>query len=86
MVDPGEVRKRRATRRAFLMALYEQVDGGVSEFVNGFDLAAGLGVARDETAKLLAYLEEKGLIRVDDHRVGTLRLTAAGVDAVELGE
>ncbi len=86
MPKTEEIHRRRATRRTFLVALYERVDGSVSEFVNGYEIAASLGVDREETAKVIAYFEEKGFVRVDDHREGTLRLTAAGVDEAEVGE
>jgi DNA-binding MarR family transcriptional regulator len=62
------------------------VDASVSEFVNGYDLAEHLGIDRAETAKLFSYFEEKGFIKVDDHREGTLRITAAGIDHVEENE
>lgn len=78
--------ERRARRAAFLRSLYDAVDANVSEFVNGFELAGGLGMERPETERVLGYLEEKGLIRVDDHREGILRITAAGIDAVEAPE
>ena len=34
----------------------------------------------------MAYLEERQWIVVDDHKTGIVRLTADGVDRVELGE
>ena len=34
-------------------------------------------------ASALRYYEEKGLVKVDDHREGILRITAAGIDEVE---
>lgn len=74
---------RRAMRAEFLRRLYERVDGSVSEFVNGYELTDAIGIDRTEAGRLFAYFEEKGLIRVDDHREGTLRLTADGVDRVE---
>lgn len=86
MTNPGgtdPVARRRELRLAFLRALYERVDGSVSDFVNGFEVAGGLGIDRPEAAKLFDYLEEKRWIRVDDHREGTLRITAEGIDRVE---
>jgi DNA-binding IclR family transcriptional regulator len=62
------------------------VDASVSEFVNGYELAERVGIDRSEAAKLFAYFEEKGFIKVDDHREGTLRITAAGIDSVEAAE
>lgn len=79
------IARRKSQRQAFLRALYQRVDGSVSEFVNGYDLARQLGLDRTEAARLFAYFEERGLVRVDDHREGTLRITADGVDLVESG-
>ncbi len=63
--------------------LYRAVDGNVSEFVQGFDIAAQVEADAEEARRIIAYLEEKGRIKVDDHRNGVIRITAAGVDAVE---
>jgi fatty acid-binding protein DegV len=77
---PGD---RRRMRHAFLRRLYDVVDASVTEFVNGFEVAAGVGAGRDEAARLFDYFEERGFVKVDDHRTGTLRITAAGIDEVE---
>ncbi len=57
----------------------------MAEFVTAPELAAELGIAGAELERILAYLEERQWIVVDDHRTGTVRITAAGVDRVELG-
>lgn len=77
------MRRRREQRRQLLVRLYEVTDGSVSEFVGAWDLAAELGIAGDEARRIVEYLEEKGWVLVDDHRTGTIRLTASGVDEVE---
>jgi predicted ArsR family transcriptional regulator len=82
-MDKEAIRERQKRRQAFMRRLYETVDGSVSEFVQGFELAAELGADGEEARRILAYLEEKGLIKVDDHRNGVIRITAAGVDEVE---
>jgi Mn-dependent DtxR family transcriptional regulator len=82
-MDRDVIHQRRKRREDFLIRLYEAVDGNVSEFVQGFDLASDLQAEPEEARRILAYLEEKGLIKVDDHRNGVIRITAAGVDAVE---
>ncbi len=82
-MDQDAIRVRQERRQAFMQRLYQMVDGNVSEFVQGFDVAAELGTDAEEARRILAYLEEKGLIKVDDHRNGVIRITAAGVDAVE---
>lgn len=77
------MRRRRRQRREFLVGAYELADGSVSEFINGYELGASLDIAEDEARKIFDYLEEKGWVLVDDHRAGTLRLTAEGIDEVE---
>jgi hypothetical protein len=74
---------RREWRRQLLRALYDRADGSVSEFISAFDRAADLGIEAAETARIVAYLAEKGWIFVDSHRDGIVRITAAGVDEVE---
>jgi predicted transcriptional regulator len=82
-MDRDLIKQRRERRERFLAGLYAAVDGNVAEFIQGFDLAAELGADAEEGRRIIAYLEEKGLIKVDDHRNGVVRITAAGVDAVE---
>jgi DNA-binding MarR family transcriptional regulator len=77
------IRERRRLRTALLVGLYHEVDGSVTQFVHAFELAAALGLERAEAEKAIAYLEERGHVKVDDHRSGVLRLTAAGVDEAE---
>jgi DNA-binding MarR family transcriptional regulator len=77
------IAERRRQREEFLARLYHEVDASVTLFVSAFDLADELGLDREEAARVVAYFEEKGLLKVDDHRAGVLRLTAAGVDEVE---
>jgi len=81
MTNP--IQQRREHRRAFLDALYTHVDGSITEFVNAYEIGARLGIDETETRKIFEYLEEKGFVLVDDHRAGTLRMTAAGIDEVE---
>jgi hypothetical protein len=77
------IQERRRQRAALLVRLYHEVDGSVTLFVHAHELAAQLGMDRLESEKAIAYLEERGHVKVDDHRAGVLRLTAAGVDAAE---
>jgi hypothetical protein len=77
------IRRRRELRQEFIRRLYERVDGSVSEFVNAMELGRDMRMDDAETLKICEYFEEKGLVMVDDHRAGILRITAAGVDAVE---
>jgi len=72
-------------RTAFIVRLYENVDASVSEFVNAFEIAAAIGMDETEARRVIEYFEEKGYLKVDDHRSGVVRITAAGVDHVEEG-
>lgn len=82
-MDRELIRQRRERREGFLRALYQDVDGHVNEFVNGFDVAARLGADEAEARRIIAYYEEKSLIKVDDHKTGIVRMTAVGIDAIE---
>lgn len=77
------IERRRRDRLAFLDRLYDEVDGSVSTFVSAWDLASGLGLSSAESQRIVEYFAEKRMIHVDDHRTGTVRLTAAGLDYVE---
>ena len=80
-----KLRERHERRTAFLRGLYERVDSSVTEFVSAFEIGESLGIDRAESQRILEYLSEKGLVRVDDYASGMVRITAAGVDTVELG-
>ena len=84
-MDPERIRARRERRQAFLQALYDEVDGSVSDFVEGLQIGAGVGADDNEARRMITYFEEKGLLKVDDHKTGVIRITAAGVDMVETG-
>lgn len=77
------IRERRAQRAHFLERLYHAVDGSVSEFVCAFDIGAALELEQAECRRVFEYHEEKGFVKVDDHREGIVRITAAGIDEVE---
>lgn len=82
-MDKERIRARRERRQQFMRALYEEIDGSVNEFVDGLAIATRLGADAEEGRRIIAYLEEKGLLKVDDHKAGIIRITADGVDAVE---
>lgn len=84
-MDKEQLKARRERRRAFIESLYELVDGDINEFVPGFEIAQRVGADDNEARRIMAYFEEKGLILVDDHKAGIIRLTADGVDYVEEG-
>ncbi len=80
-----DIQLRRERRSTLLRTIYETVDGSVTEFVSAYDLAESLTIEPEEARKIIAYLEEKKYLLVDDHRAGVVRITASGIDAVELG-
>lgn len=80
-----EMRARRRARSVLLHSIYQEANSSVTEFVSAYDLAAAQHVDPAEAVRIVAYLEEKGFLLVDDHRAGLVRITAEGVDAVELG-
>ena len=82
-MDKDRIKTRRERRREFLRTLYEEIDGSVNEFVDGLEIGMRLGADEAEARRIIAYFEEKGLLKVDDHKTGIIRLTADGVDAVE---
>jgi DNA-binding IscR family transcriptional regulator len=77
---------RREKRGVLLRTIYDTADASVTEFVSAYDLAAAQELSPEEARKIVAYLEEKGFLMVDDHRAGVVRITAEGIDAVELGK
>lgn len=79
--DPIEQRRRQ--RAAFLDRLYDMVDADVSAFVSAWEVAAAVGMTDAEARRVIEYFAEKRFLHVDDHRAGTVRITAAGVDHVE---
>ena len=78
-----DIAQRRQKRTDFLVLLYEMVDASVSTFVNAFEIGEQVGAAREETTKIIEYLQEKQLLHIDDHKQGIIRITAAGIDHVE---
>lgn len=78
--------ERRRLRSAVLEALYRETDGDVAAFVSLPDVMRHLALDEGELRRIIAYLEERQWIVVDDHKAGIVRLTADGVDRVETGE
>ena len=70
-------------RTAFMARLYWAADGSVSEFVSAYEIGADINVPESDVRRLLDYLEEKDFIKVDDHKLGVIRITANGIDYVE---
>lgn len=81
-----DLRRRRQKRTEFLHKLYENVDASVSTFVSAFEIGDAVGVSREETTKVIEYLQEKQLLHIDDHKQGIIRITAVGIDHVETAD
>ena len=77
--------QRQRNRQALLDSVYEAAEADVRVFVPAFDLGSALGMDAGETGRALAYLEEKGLLMVDDFKTAIVRITATGIDCVEDG-
>jgi hypothetical protein len=77
------LRERQERRIAFLRELYDMVDSSVTTFTSGFEVGERVAADRAETLKIIEYWAEKEMVKVDDYSSGMVRLTAAGVDAVE---
>ena len=79
-----EIRRRRESRRKVLELLYAcSEDDGESEFRDGYEMAAELGLSRQEAERIVRYLEDHGWVRKAGSHGMTLRITAAGIDHVE---
>jgi hypothetical protein len=78
-----EIARRQKRRIDFMTRLYWAGDGSVSEFVSAYDIGADIGVPETDIRRLVEYLEERAFIKVDDHKLGVIRITANGIDYVE---
>lgn len=80
----GEVERRRANRRRFLEHLYRCSEEELTEYQDGYDVAAQLGLDRADAERIVRYLEDHGQV-VKSGTGMVVRITAKGIDAVEEG-
>jgi len=80
-----EVRRRRGLRRRFLERLYEQSEQGESEYQDGYELAAELGMTRQDAERVVRYHEDLGFVTKSGSHGLTVRITAQGIDFIETG-
>ena len=80
-----DIRQRREARRRFLERLYEASENGDSEYLDGYDLAAGLDLSRQDAEHIVRYHEDHGFILKTGRHGLTVRITARGIDHVERG-
>jgi CTP-dependent riboflavin kinase len=82
-VTGDEVSRRRELRRRFLEALYRRSEEGESEYQDGYELAAELGMQRQDAERVVRYHEDHGFVRKTGSHGLTVRITAQGIDHVE---
>ncbi|HEU0054798.1 MAG TPA: MarR family transcriptional regulator [Longimicrobium sp.] len=81
-----EIRRRRENRRKVLELLYAcSEDEGESEFRDAYEMAAELGLSRQEAERIVRYLEDHGWVRRSGNHGLTVRITAQGIDHLEGG-
>lgn len=81
--DPERIRARRAQRWSFLVRLYEAAEDEGAPYVDGFELAADLGLDRAAAERIARYLEDHGYVKNTSGNDLVLRITARGIDYVE---
>jgi CTP-dependent riboflavin kinase len=84
-VAGDEVRRRRENRRRFLEVLYRCSEEGATEYVDGYEVGDGLGIARQDSERIVRYLEDHGQVMKTGRTGLVVRITARGIDAVEAG-
>ena len=72
-------------RRRFLELLYEHSEEGESEYRDGYELGAELGLSRVDAERVVRYHEDHGFVRKSGSHGLTVRITAQGIDHVESG-
>ena len=77
------VRQRRESRRRFLELLYDASEAGDSEYLDAYDLAAELGLGRQDAERIVRYHEDHGFVVSTGRHGLTVRITARGIDHVE---
>lgn len=78
-----EMRRRRELRRRFLELLYEHSEAGESEYQDGYEIAAEIGLSRQDAERVVRYHEDHGFVRKTGSHGLTVRITAQGIDHVE---
>ena len=79
------VRARRENRRRFLELLYDASESGDSEYLDAYELAEQLGLARQDAERIVRYHEDHGFVTLTGRHGLTVRITARGIDHVEGG-
>ena len=74
--------ERRANRARFLAYLYRCSEEELSEYQDGYEVAASLGLDRADAERIVRYLEDHGHV-VKSGTGMVVRITARGIDHVE---
>jgi CTP-dependent riboflavin kinase len=82
-MDDSAIRERRESRRRFLLRLYQVSEEEASEYLDGYEVAAELGLSRQDAERIVRYFEDHGYVRKTGNTGLTLRITAQGIDHVE---
>lgn len=77
-----EFAARRAHRRRFLEHLYRASEEELTEYQDGYEVAAHLGLDRADAERIVRYLEDHGHVAKSGAGM-VVRITAKGIDAVE---
>lgn len=80
-----EIRQRRENRRLFLQRLYDSSESDTSAYVDGYEIAADLGLSRQDAERITRYFDDHGYVANSSGTGLTLRITAKGIDHVETG-
>jgi hypothetical protein len=81
-----EFRRRRELRQRFLRSLYDQSESGASEYQDGYELGAELGLSRQDAERVVRYHEDHGFVAKSGSHGLTVRITARGIDHIESGD
>jgi CTP-dependent riboflavin kinase len=84
-MDHDAIRTRRENRGRFLQRLYEVSEHEASEYLDGYDIAAELGLSRQDAERIVRYFEDHGYVRKVNNSGLTVRITAQGIDFLETG-
>ena len=78
-----EIRRKREARAGFLHRLYRTSEEEASEYLDAYEIAAELGISRQDAERFTRYFEDHGFVRKAPGPGLTLRITAGGIDHVE---
>lgn len=82
--DPA-VHRRRESRRRFLERLYRSSEEEGAVYEDGYEVAAELGLSRQDAERIARYWEDLGYVRNTSGGGLSLRITAQGIDYLETG-